>query len=88
VVEVNGQLPPHKREQLYESHQVVFATPQTIENDLDSKRFNGRRVILFVFDECHRAVGNSSYTNIIKHMNSLDIGFRVIGLSATPGSEP
>jgi ERCC4-related helicase len=87
VLEVSGQLPAHKRTQLYETHQVVFATPQTIENDLENGRIDGRRVVLLVFDECHRAVGNFSYCQIIKLMNRLDVGFRVVGLSATPGSE-
>lgn len=85
---MNGQLPAHKREQLYSSHQVIFATPQTIENDLQSGRLDGKRIVLLVFDECHRAVGNSSYRQIMRQMNCLEVGFRVVGLSATPGSEP
>lgn len=84
---MNGQLGAGKREQLYGVHQVIFATPQTIENDLKSKKLDGRKVILVVFDECHRAVGNSSYSNIMREMNALDMAFRVVGLSATPGSE-
>lgn len=40
-----------------------------------------------MFDECHRAVGGYSYTKIIELMNVLEVGFRVVGLSATPGSE-
>lgn len=84
---MNGQLPARKREQLYESSQVIFATPQTVENDLKSKRLDGTRIVLMVVDECHRSVGNSSYAQIIRFMNSLDVGFRVVGLSATPGGE-
>jgi ERCC4-related helicase len=54
---------------------------------LKEGRLEGRQIVLIVFDECHRAVGNSSYCQIVRLMNSLDFGFRIVGLSATPGSE-
>lgn len=64
----------------------MFATPQTIENDLKANRLDGRKIILIVIDECHRTVGNFAYTQILRYMNTLDVGFRIVGLSATPGS--
>jgi ERCC4-related helicase len=44
-------------------------------------------VVLLIIDECHRAVGNFSYSKIVRLMNKMDVGFRLIGLSATPGYE-
>lgn len=66
---------------------MIFATPQTIENDLENGRLEGSKVVLLIIDECHRAVGNFSYSKIVRLMNKMDVGFRLIGLSATPGYE-
>lgn len=42
--------------------------------------------MLVIFDEAHRGVGDYSYTKIVKLMDKNEVGFRIVGLSATPGS--
>lgn len=57
-----------------------------MENDLKKNKFNHNSVSLIIFDEAHRATGNYSYTNIIRLLNVCKFGYRILGLSATPGN--
>lgn len=45
-----------------------------------------RKIVLVVFDEAHKAMGDYSYTKIVKFLYEKQCGFRVLGLSATPGN--
>lgn len=59
----------------------IFATPQTIVNDLDilpKDRFD-----IIIFDEAHRAVGDYAYVKISKYFEPK----RILGLTASPGSD-
>lgn len=86
--EVTGILGPTKREALYTSKRVLFATPQVIENDLMNDLLHSKTVKCIVIDEAHRAQGNYSYVNIVQHLHAHNKdGFRVLALSATPGSD-
>ena len=85
ILEVSGQIPAKKREQLYDKFKVIFGTPQTIENDIKDERLNKNKIIMLIFDECHRSVGDSSYAKIVRLMADMEKGYRIIGLSATPG---
>jgi ERCC4-related helicase len=65
---------------------IFFCTPQTVQNDLQTGLMDGRRVVLLVLDEAHRARGDHSYVVIAKHLREQSKAkFRVVGLSATPG---
>ena len=71
---------------------MIFGTPQTIENDIKDERLDKKKIIMLIFgtfelkkDECHRSVGDASYAKIIRLMSDLEKGYRIIGLSATPG---
>ena len=72
-----------KREEIYGMAQIIVATPQTIENDLDVINFND--FSLTIFDEAHRAVGNYAYVAIAK--KCLLHGVQTLGLTASPGSD-
>ena len=81
-----------KREQLYNDFRVIFGTPQTLENDLKAGKLDKNSIILLIFginsyniDECHRSVGEASYAKIVRLLADVQVGFRIIGLSATPG---
>lgn len=43
-------------------------------------------MVCLIFDEAHRATGNYDYCNIVSYLENLSVGFRVVALSATPGS--
>ena len=43
-------------------------------------------MVLIVFDEAHKAIGKYAYVQIMNYLENLSIGYRVLGLSATPGN--
>ncbi len=82
-----GDTRPEKREELWEEAKIVFATPQGFENDVISNRVDLSEVSLMIFDEAHRATGEYSYVFIAqKYMRSGE-NRRVLGLTASPGSD-
>lgn len=87
-IELTGSTLNQKRVQIYEQKRVIFATPQVIENDLNSGILQAKEVRLIVIDEAHRAQGGFAYVAIVRHLQEHNRnGFRVMALSATPGSD-
>ena len=87
TAQMQGTTSVSKRGELWRDRRVFYCTPQTFENDLKSGRAAAKRVVLVVVDEAHRATQNHSY---VKCMQALDAGggrYRVLALSATPGSD-
>jgi len=76
---ITGSVKPEER--VYEQ-KVIFATPQTIRNDLITGRLKINDFSLIVFDECHKAVGSYAYCFIASQYQG-----HVLGLSASPGSD-
>ena len=54
-----GFVNPEKRHELWKTSQFVFSTPQGLENDIIGNKINLKDVSLCVFDEAHRAVGDT-----------------------------
>lgn len=75
-----------KRQELWKNSRIVFATPQTIENDI-MRGLDLGDVSLVVFDECHRAVGNYSYVYISQEYMKEAKNPLILGLTASPSSE-
>ncbi|KXS20023.1 P-loop containing nucleoside triphosphate hydrolase protein [Gonapodya prolifera JEL478] len=86
TVDMTGQMSPPQRALAWRAKRLVFCTPQTFENDLKSSTAPAESFSLLVFDEAHRATGNYSYCEIIKLLYRRNPQFRVLALSATPGS--
>ncbi|MEM4282327.1 MAG: DEAD/DEAH box helicase [Candidatus Woesearchaeota archaeon] len=82
-----GELSPEKRAERWKSSRVIISTPQGFENDIVAGRISLKDVSLLVFDECHRAVGGYSYVWIAKRYMSEASFPRILGLTASPGSE-
>ncbi|GEA24847.1 DEAD/DEAH box helicase [Vibrio harveyi] len=63
--------------------QVVFASVQSVVRNLDSFK---NQFSLLVIDECHRVPDEktSSYQKVITHLRELNLGIKVLGLTATP----
>ena len=61
-------------------------TPQTLENDLRTGLADPKKIVLLVVDEAHRATGNYSYVKVIEFMRRFTKSFRILALTATPGS--
>ncbi len=75
------------RKSAYEQKRIFFATPQVISNDLSRGLFPADKLRLIVVDEAHRAQGDYAYCLVIKELMQTNKHFRVVALSATPGTD-
>ncbi len=83
---MTGHVKPENRHRLWKESQVIFSTPQGLENDIISSKVDMSNVSLIGFDEAHRAVGNYSYVYIAKRYQELSRFPRIIAMTASPGS--
>ena len=79
-----GEISPSKRS--FTSGKIMFLTPQVLENDLITGRVKLEDVVLMVFDEAHRAVGNYPYVLIAEIYRRQAKNPLIVGLTASPGS--
>ncbi len=84
---LTGMVKPHKRVELWEKSTIIFSTPQGLENDLISGKVSLRDVSLLGFDEAHRATGDYSYVWIAKKYYQEARWGRIVGMTASPGSD-
>jgi len=82
-----GMVRPAKRADLWRKSRIVISTPQGLENDIISNRISLKDVSLLVFDEAHRAVGDYAYVFIAKQYYKKADHPRILGLTASPGSD-
>lgn len=86
-IELTGSTSRDKRCMHWKNKRVFFATPQVIENDLNSDILPADQIRCLVIDEAHRAQGGYAYVNIVSKLQSSNRnGFRILALSATPGT--
>ncbi|KAI1157195.1 hypothetical protein F4825DRAFT_401002 [Nemania diffusa] len=84
---LTGEVTPAVRAEEWNSKRVFFMTPQTLENDLSSGFADPKSIGLVVIDEAHRATGNYSYVKLVTFMRRFSNSFRILALTATPGSK-
>ena len=82
-----GEIPPEKRAQQWQTAQIIFSTPQGLENDIIGNKIDISQVSLLVFDEAHRATGDYSYVFLAKQYQRKAEWPRILALTASPGSE-
>lgn len=76
------------RKQHWQKKRVFFATPQVIYNDMKTGICPCDQIRCLVFDEAHKAQRNYAYCQIISTLDDLGLKtYRVLALSATPGSK-
>ena len=76
------------REGRWETAEIVFATPEIVQNDLAAERYRLDDVALVVFDEAHHAVGKYVYVPIAaRYRAERPSDGRVLGLTASPGGK-
>ncbi|WP_413111633.1 DEAD/DEAH box helicase [Thaumasiovibrio sp. DFM-14] len=65
------------------SEKVVFASVQSVVRNLEAFK---DQFSLLVIDECHRVPEDkeSSYRKVIQHLQDVNAGLKVLGLTATP----
>ncbi|RFU74895.1 atp-dependent dna helicase mph1 [Trichoderma arundinaceum] len=84
---LTGDIPPALRSDEWEKRRVFFMTPQTLLNDLSHGYADPKSLGLIVIDEAHRAVGEYAYAKATKLIRRFSNSFRVLALTATPGSK-
>lgn len=83
---LTGEQAPALRAEEWADKRVFFMTPQTLENDLSSGIADSKKIVLLVVDEAHRATGNYAYVKVVKFIRRFNKSFRILALTATPGS--
>ncbi|XP_022825021.1 Fanconi anemia group M protein [Spodoptera litura] len=88
TIEMTGHMQVNTRKEHWKNKRVFFATPQVIYNDMKSGICPCDKIRCLVIDEAHRARGNYAYCQIVSTLD--DVGhktYRILALSATPGSK-
>lgn len=83
VTLVSGEVSPKKRAEQY-AKKIIISTPQTIRNDIENNVFDPKSVVLSIFDEAHKSVGNYAYTGIAEAVRDCAL---IVGLTASPGGK-
>jgi Fanconi anemia group M protein len=82
---MTGETDPDQRGRMWRLAQFVFATPQTVLNDVKVGRVNFMDVVLLVFDEAHRAVKGYPYAQLASaYMDQAEAPL-ILALTASPG---
>ncbi|ODM89935.1 Fanconi anemia group M protein [Orchesella cincta] len=87
TIELTGHIAPIKRAKLWQEKTVFFLTPQVLLSDLERGHCRAEDIRLIVVDEAHKATGNHAYAQVISKVSATNPLFRVLALSATPGSD-
>ena len=88
MTELTGAVSVSQRADAWASDKrVFFCTPQTFENDLAAGRCAAQDIVCLVVDEAHKAQGEYAYVGVVKAIAEKTNRFRVLALTATPGSD-
>ncbi len=82
-----GKVKPEKRKKIWQTADIIFSTPQCVANDIKKGLYDLSYVCLLIEDEAHRCVKNYDYTFIAKNYMKNSLHPRILGLTASPGSE-
>ncbi len=82
-----GFVSPEKRAEIWKNAQIIFSTPQGLENDILSNKIDISNISLLGFDESHRATGEYSYNFIAKQYMKKALHPRILALTASPGTD-
>ena len=89
IAVMTGKINAVDREFLWNEKRVFFCTPQTVQNDLKNETcsISFERVVCLVLDEVHKASGDHAYVKVVEGIRERKAKFRLVGLSATPGTD-
>lgn len=74
------------RQEYWDERRVFFTTPQTMQNDIKNGLCDPKRIVCLVVDEAHRTTGAYAYGEVVKLVRRENTSFRLLALTATPGS--
>jgi Fanconi anemia group M protein len=82
-----GSVPPENRKKLFQNADIIFSTPQCVANDLKNYLYDLRETSLLIEDEAHRCINNYDYNLVAQRYIQQSQNQRILGLTASPGSE-
>ncbi len=82
-----GAIHPSQRKKLWDTADIIFSTPQCIANDIEKELYSLHNVALLVMDEAHRCLKNYDYTKVVSRYRQQAENPRILGLTASPGSD-
>ena len=83
-----GSVNAKERKKIWQTAEIIFSTPQCIANDLENYLYDLSEVSLLIIDEAHRCLKNYDYTKVVSHYKNQAQNQRILGLTASPGSDP
>lgn len=87
TAEISGRSKPESRVAMWNNKRVFFCTPQTLVKDIEEGRCDASSIVCVVMDEAHRATGEHANSVLVRLIESSGAKFRLVGLSATPGTD-
>ncbi|KAM9291412.1 LOW QUALITY PROTEIN: Fanconi anemia group M protein, partial [Morus bassanus] len=87
MAEMTGGTQALSRRELWATKRVFFLTPQIMVNDLSRGTCPAVEIKCLVIDEAHKALGNHAYCQVVRELSKYTNQFRILALSATPGSD-
>jgi ERCC4-related helicase len=82
-----GTVNAENRKKIWQTADIIFSTPQCIANDVRKNMYNLKDVCLLIEDEAHRCIKNYDYNYIAQEYMKQALHPRLMGLTASPGSE-
>jgi ERCC4-related helicase len=82
-----GAVKADQRKKIWQTSDIIFSTPQCVANDIKNKLYDLSEVSLLVEDEAHRCMKNYDYNYVAQMYKKQATNQRIIGLTASPGSE-
>lgn len=82
-----GAIDSTSRKKIWQNADIIFSTPQCVANDLKKELYSLEEVCLLIEDEAHRCVKNYDYNYVAQRYKSQSKHPRILGLTASPGSE-
>jgi ERCC4-related helicase len=82
-----GKIPAKQRKNIWKTADIIFSTPQCVSNDVKNGLYDLKEVSLLIEDEAHRCIKNYAYNYVAKKYKEQAKNQRIVGLTASPGSE-
>ncbi|MCH8945386.1 MAG: DEAD/DEAH box helicase [Nanoarchaeota archaeon] len=82
-----GAINAENRKKIWKTADIIFSTPQCIANDVKNYLYDLKEVSLLIVDEAHKCLKNYSYTYVSQKYKEKAEHQRILGLTASPGSE-
>ena len=82
-----GAINAENRKKIWKTADIIFSTPQCVANDVKNYLYDLSGVSLLIVDEAHKCLKNYSYTYVAQKYKEKAEHQRILGLTASPGSE-